>query len=241
MNQCQKISVITATFNAVEQLPSLISSLKMQVDKNFEWIVVDGASTDGTIALLEGVEDIDVRVSSSPDFGIYDALNKGVALASGDYYLVLGADDALYPGAIGEFRRAASASNADIVTAEVMIAGERLKVREGKVWRYGLNGLISAHSVGSLFRRSLHERFGLYSKRFPIAADQYFVMRACAGGATRCVSAALVGEFGVSGVSNLDIAGVVTESFRVQLALGRNKLVQTMLLILRVIRNYSRL
>lgn len=89
------ITVITATYNASKVLPGLIDSLRSQTDQDFEWIVVDGASTDGTVELVEAAGDVVTRWVSEPDFGIYHALNKALGLATGEYYLVLGADDRL--------------------------------------------------------------------------------------------------------------------------------------------------
>ena len=84
------ISVITVTFNAAALLPGLMDSLRTQTDRDFEWVVVDGASTDGTVALLNSSGDILSHWISEPDFGIYDAMNKALQMARGEYYLVMG-------------------------------------------------------------------------------------------------------------------------------------------------------
>lgn len=89
------LSVVTATYNAVQHLPNLIKSLRDQSDRDFEWVVMDGGSTDGTIELLKLVEDIKIVFKSQKDFGIHDALNRAVKVSSGTYYLVVGADDLL--------------------------------------------------------------------------------------------------------------------------------------------------
>lgn len=235
------ISIITATYNAAAHLPVLVESLRNQTDRDFEWIVADGGSTDGTLDLLSNIDDLRVVVLSRRDFGIYDALNHAIERMSGEYYLVLGVDDRLFPDAIAQYRNAAAASRADLITAEVSAGGTILKVREGLAWRYGINGFVSAHSVGTLIRKSLHDRFGLYSRKFPIAADQLFIMQACAGGASRHVCSFEAGEFGVGGVSSEDAAGVATEFFRVQLLLGANRPVQIALLMARLLVHYAKL
>ena len=91
------LSIITATLNSIEYLPKLIDSLRKQKDREFEWVVADGASTDGTLELLKSVTDLDILITSESDFGIYDALNRGIKVCSGDYYLVLGDDDFYIP------------------------------------------------------------------------------------------------------------------------------------------------
>ena len=231
------LSILTATYNAQEQLPGLVESLRAQTDAGFEWVVADGGSTDGTLEILDAAADIHPVVSSRPDFGIYDALNRALAQATGDYYLVLGADDRLSADAVERFRREAAISNADFVTGEVLAGEHVLRTREGQAWRYGLNGLVSAHSVGTLIRRSLHDRHGHYSRRFPIAADQLFIAQACAAGASRhVVHGFIAGRFGLGGVSNQDAIGTATEFFRVQLMTGGNRVVQFGLLCARILK-----
>jgi glycosyltransferase involved in cell wall biosynthesis len=231
------ISILTATYNAQGQLFGLIDSLRAQTDADFEWVVADGASSDGTLDILNQARDLNPIVSSCRDFGIYDALNRALDHATGDYYLVLGADDRPSIDAVERLRHEAAVTRADFVTAEVRAGEHVLRTREGQVWRYGLNGLISAHSVGTLIRRSLHERHGRYSRRFPIAADQLFVTQACAAGASRhVVHGFIAGDFGLGGVSSRDAIGTATEFFRVQLLTGGNWLIQLALLCARILK-----
>lgn len=89
------ISIITATFNAAEQLAHTVASLREQTFRNFEWIVIDGGSTDGTPELLRDTEDMLSYWVSEPDSGIYDAWNKGCARARGEWLMFLGAGDVL--------------------------------------------------------------------------------------------------------------------------------------------------
>lgn len=90
------ITIITSTFNAVNDLPWTIKSIKNQSYEYIQWIVVDGASTDGTVKLLKANNDlIDVWVSE-PDTGIYDAWNKALDYVKGDWVQFLGAGDELY-------------------------------------------------------------------------------------------------------------------------------------------------
>src|SRR5262245_157296 len=98
------ISVITPTYNAATTLPRLIASLRTQTDRDFEWVIADGHSNDGTLEMLRGIDDLDIRITSQPDYGIYDALNRGVRTCSGEYYVVIGADDFFEPEAIRNFR-----------------------------------------------------------------------------------------------------------------------------------------
>lgn len=236
------ISIITATHNAVDRLPHLISSLRAQSSKNFEWVVADGGSTDGTLEILNQVDDLNLIVDSKPDFGIYDALNRAIKLSSGGYYLVVGADDILNFNAIELFCLSIKKRSPDFVSALVRTdCGSIISPEKKWRWFYSQRAYIGAHAVGTLIKKSLHERFGFYSKDFPIAADQFFIRKACDAGAEILYLDFISGVFGTSGVSNSDCSGMLTESFRVQLRCGENKLLQIALLLLRLIKNIQKL
>ena len=97
------ISIITATLNVVRQLPFTIQSLREQKCKDFEWILIDGKSCDGTLDILTEASGLVIKCVSEPDRGIYDAWNKGCKIAKGDWLLFLGAGDELAgPETIGE-------------------------------------------------------------------------------------------------------------------------------------------
>lgn len=230
------ISVVTATCNAVQHLPSLIDSLRGQTDKDFEWVVADGASVDGTLELLHSISGLDVVISSQEDFGIYDALNRAIKISSGEYYIVCGADDFFADDAIANFRRAIVQSRADLIVANALYGKHCLKVRKGPTWLYGHGALISAHTLATAFRKDLHRVYGYFSRKYPIAADQLFVMQACKGGASRYEANFIAGEIGRGGVSSLDRAGNATEVYRVQLVLGSSAVVQALLLMLRLLK-----
>jgi len=91
-----EISVVTVCLNAVDGLRSTSLSLMEQSFESFEWVVIDGGSTDGTIAFLNDFPDLRLRFISEPDGGIYDAMNKGLAMAAGRWVIFLGAGDTLY-------------------------------------------------------------------------------------------------------------------------------------------------
>lgn len=231
------ISVITATYDAVEHLPKLIESLQLQTDKDFEWVVADGASSDGTFELLQNASGINIILDSQADFGIYDALNRAIKIASGKYYIFCGADDFFYKDAIANFRKAIEQSGADIVVANAVYGDRQLQPKNAAPWLWGHFAYISAHTLATAFRKDLHARYGYYSRKFPIAADQLFVLNACQNGASRYIAHFEAGEVGRDGVSSIDGVGSATEVFRVQLSLGRSKITQMFLLMLRLLKS----
>ncbi|MFA5329311.1 MAG: glycosyltransferase [Prolixibacteraceae bacterium] len=89
-----KISIITATYNSLQHLPDVISCIGQQTYPNIEYIVIDGGSTDGTVEQLKQ-SNLVSQIISEPDKGIYDALNKGIKMATGEIIGFLHSDDIL--------------------------------------------------------------------------------------------------------------------------------------------------
>lgn len=91
-----KLSIITIVYNNVRDIERTIQSVINQTYKKIEYIVIDGASTDGTFEVVNQYQDHISKIVSEPDKGIYDAMNKGLALATGDYILFMNSGDELY-------------------------------------------------------------------------------------------------------------------------------------------------
>lgn len=91
-----KFTILTATYNAAEALQATAESLRVQKYRDFEWIVIDGASRDDTRRRVDSFGDLAITFISEPDTGIYNALNKGLSLVRGQWLLILGAGDALH-------------------------------------------------------------------------------------------------------------------------------------------------
>lgn len=234
-----RISVITPTYNSAEPIVALIASLRAQSDRDFEWVVADGASSDETAHIVRSASDLNPVITSLQDFGIYDALNRGIKHSSGEYYIVAGADDVFAPDSIANFRASILQSSADIVVAVANHAKGRAYIKKGPSWLVAEKKYIANHSLATAFRRSLHMKYGLYSNRFPIAADSLFVLQSCEGGASRYIAGFNAGTVGGGGVSYTDWAGSATELFRVQLILGCSVLPQILLLLLRILKGAS--
>src|SRR5688572_22673033 len=96
VNSAPLVSVVTVTFNAARTLQATIDSVVKQDYPRLEHIVVDGGSTDGTVDIIRANALRLASWSSEPDGGIYDAMNKGAAKATGDWVIFLNADDAFY-------------------------------------------------------------------------------------------------------------------------------------------------
>ena len=231
-----KLSIVTATYNAMDHLPNLVASLRAQECKEFEWVVADGVSTDGTVEYLKSLKDINLKLISEKDFGIYDALNKAIEIASGDYYLVVGADDILFENAVNVYTSSLD-SSFDLITANIEVKNSIVRPKKGKLTLHGMASLISGHAVGVCIKKSLHSAHGFYVKSLPICADQLFIGMVCKkGGIVKHVDTT-VGKYGVLGFSGTDTLGMITEFYRVQVMLGYNKYIQSIFLMLRIFKN----
>ena len=160
-----KISVITAVYNAEDCIQHLIESLRKQNDQNFEWVVVDGLSTDSTLEILKEIDDLNIKIISEADFGIYDALNKGVKACSGEFYLVAGADDVFFPNAIVDYKKAIE-DGVEMVTANIKIGNKTSTLAQGGAsWLIGQFKWVTAHSLGLLIKKSLHRKRSGFNRR----------------------------------------------------------------------------
>jgi len=237
------ISIITATYNAGKHLPKLIESIKAQTDRDFEWVVADGASTDDTLELLRQVEGVSMVVDSRPDCGIYDAFNRGIGIAKGKYYLVVGADDRLFADAVAKYRaEVVRFGEPDLVIGSVQF-GESVRPafwRPQNGWLGG-HAVVTAHSVGMLIRKDIHSMCGLYSRRFGISADALFVKSLLPLNPRVCVCDSVVGMFSLNGASNSNVAQSLCENFLIQLRTEDNVLMQVWLFVMRLMKNFARL
>lgn len=91
-----KLTIITIVYNNVRDIERTINSVINQTYKKIEYIIIDGKSTDGTLDIVEKYSNQISKIVSEPDKGIYDAMNKGLALASGDYVLFMNSGDEIY-------------------------------------------------------------------------------------------------------------------------------------------------
>jgi glycosyltransferase involved in cell wall biosynthesis len=228
------LTIITATLNASATIQHLISSLESQTNKYFKWLVVDGGSCDDTLSLIENSRGLEFSIDSQPDFGIYDALNRAIKNVDTEFYMVVGADDTLRPEAVANIIEACS-DDALILSGSVVVGGKVISPRGSFSGLKGMTTFVSAHSVGTVLRTSLHDDHGFYSRKYPIAADQLFIGKLANAGIRVKVIDSVLGEFGTGGVSCHDYLGTATEFCRVQIELGYNVPNQIGLCMLRLL------
>lgn len=198
-----KISVITVCYNAGTTIERTIRSVLAQTYPNTEFVVIDGGSTDGTHEILKKyAAEIDVLVSE-PDKGIYDAMNKGVAKASGDYVIFINADDYFYDDSALE--RVAQAPQADFIFGDQYDADDgKLTLCENldalDVYRM-FRGYFAHQSI--LAKRELFQKHGNFDLSYKICADWDWILRCLVVGATTARVDAPIAVFTVGGASGI--------------------------------------
>ena len=232
------ISIITATLNAEMHLPNLIQSLKNQTDKNFIWLIADGGSTDRTIEILESADIPSVKILYGPDFGIYDGLNKLIKIIDTEYYITVGADDLLDLCAVQNYNKAIEKIKSDFITSKVLTSEGVLLPHFGSRLRYGHQAYISQHAVGTLIRKDLHKSVGLYSNKFPIAADRHFILKSIEkhNSSTTFVDF-ISGTYSLRGVSSTERFNAMLDIFKVDYTLSNRKFLTLILILFKYITN----
>ena len=180
-----KISVITVCFNSAQTIESTLRSVANQADAEVEHIVVDGASTDNTATILQSHLHQLARVISEPDRGIYDAMNKGVRVATGDVIGFLNADDVYaHQNVLATVAEIMEREHLDAVFGDVEFfrSGSRIRTfRRYSSARFRPDriawGWMPAHPA-LFIRREVFHRVGLFRTDYRIAGDFEFVARA---------------------------------------------------------------
>jgi glycosyltransferase involved in cell wall biosynthesis len=171
-----KLSVIIATYNAVENLPKTLDSILAQTNKDYEVLVIDGKSTDGTQKLASSYEkqfEGRLTIVSEPDEGIYDAMNKGIDAAKGEWLYFLGAGDYFIDNRVLEYI-AANTDGADVVYGSIQW-GEKDIISHGKFTRTRLVGLNMNHQT-IFCRKSVFAKTGKFDTKYKLSADYIFNM-----------------------------------------------------------------
>lgn len=176
-----RVSIVTVVYNGAATLERTIQSVLGQDFPGIEYIIVDGGSTDGTLEVIHKYEDRLAYWCSAKDNGIYDAMNKGVALCTGEWVGLINADDAYMEGAVAKAMQAAQGHpEANIVHGDILVhypnGAEKVKhaKRSGfllKYWEMVLN-----HP--SFFVRRAYYGSHPFDPRFRVSGDHHWTLRA---------------------------------------------------------------
>lgn len=233
-NPC--VTIITPLKDYAPDIQNLALSLNCQTDKNFVWLIVDGG--ENQLALEDVLKKIIIKVIiiRKKDFSIYDALNNGVRAIQTKYYAVAGIDDFFEKNFIETLNGEIQKYDWDFIFGSVRMNHKIVNPRLGMSWYYGMHGLGSSHSVGTVINRRLHNQFGFYSNMYPVAADQYFVMKAIKNGAKAAYLNVIFGTYGGNGFSSKFKVDYVVDFYKVQIRINENRMVQLALLMIRLLK-----
>ena len=179
-----KISIISATFNSAEYISDCISSINNQTHKDIEHIIIDGASKDNTLEIAQGIPNRIAKIISEPDLGIYDAMNKGINLATGDIIGILNSDD-LYTDnkVIKRIEKLFEATSSDCVYADLYYVKKENTNQIVRHWRTSdyiagsfKKGWSPAHPT-FFVKREVYEKYGVFNLDFNLAADFELMLR----------------------------------------------------------------
>jgi glycosyltransferase involved in cell wall biosynthesis len=176
-----RLSIVIATWNAARTLEQCLVSIVHQGFKDWELLISDGGSTDGTVEMIRKYQADIAWWQSRKDGGIYDAWNQAIAHAKGEYICFLGADDAwANHQALSTLFAAIGDRQYDLVTSRATVFDPATKKewKFGSAWNYKRMGrrMIVCHP-GLLHRRSLFERYGLFDASYRITGDLDFLLR----------------------------------------------------------------
>lgn len=203
-----KFTVVIATYNADKTLDACLDSVRSQTYLNHEVIVADGLSKDGTLAILRRRESEIAWVISEKDKGIYDAWNKIIPRATGDWLIFLGADDELWDANV--FAEAAlllANASENIIYGKVGIAlpDKSILNFEGVEWNFVSSKFqheMTLPHQGVFHRRTLFEKNGLFNPAFRICGDYEFLLRDLKDHPARFLPNLVVSRMAMGGVSS---------------------------------------
>ncbi len=223
-----KISIITAVWNNRETIADAIESVLSQTYSDAEYIIIDGGSTDGTVDIIRSYGDRITKFVSEKDKGIYDALNKGVKLATGDVIGFLHSDDVFADeNSVAKIAEAFS-ENTDGVYSDLIYTPKSditkiLRYWESRSFTPELlsRGWMPAHPTLYL-RREIYDRFGMFDLNFRIAADYDFILRVFTSGINTVYIPEVLYKMRLGGASNKSLKNIIRKSREDYIALRNN-------------------
>ncbi|HGY1012479.1 TPA: glycosyltransferase family 2 protein [Aeromonas salmonicida subsp. smithia] len=215
-----KVSIITATYNSAATIHDTLSSLENQTYPNIEYIIVDGASKDNTLEVIKNHCTRVSQIISEPDHGIYDALNKGIAAATGDIVGFLHSDDLFaYPEAIQDMVDIFKSGDHDAVYADLEYVQQDNINKKVRLWQSGTYnkkklkyGWMPAHPTFYM-RRSCYIKFNGFDLTYKISADYDSILRYLwRGNVNAGYLPKVLIKMRVGGISNRSLANILCKT-----------------------------
>ena len=239
-----KISIITVVKNNKDTIEKNILSLINQNYKNYEHIIIDGGSEDGTIEVIKKYQKNIKYFISEKDNGIYDAMNKGIDKVEGDIIGILNADDYYFPGALDIVKKYFEKyKEIDFLFGSV----KKHTIQHGfypkKIfWTFGF---YSSHSVGFFIKSQSQKKLGYYNTKYKYSSDYDLFFRMIVKFKMKGIATnknEILGYFGPSGLSSrLKYIDYLNENTQIRLDNGQNKLIVWCIHYLRFLKRLFRI
>lgn len=202
-----KISVITINYNESEGLKKTIQSVVGQTYDDIEYIVIDGGSTDGSKELIETHAAKIHYWVSEPDSGIYNAMNKGIRAAKGEYLLFMNSGDCFFESDTLAKAEALMVENCGIYYGDLIYYNKRKKKLEDWIFPNKLSlGFFIENSLphqGSFIKRNLFDAISMYNENLKIASDwEFFVIAICVEKVSYKHIGIVISEYDFTGISS---------------------------------------
>lgn len=235
-----KISIVTVCRNSESTIRDTIESVLSQTYRDIEYIVVDGCSTDGTVSIIDEYRDRIAHVVSEPDNGIYDAMNKGIGMATGDFVGILNSDDFFVSTDTIEEMASFLQANpsldgayADVVYVKRNRPDEITRFYSSKnfsPWQLRI-GIMFPHATFYVKRRLFNE-LGPYKLEYRIVADFELIARFLVHGVVLGRHSRIMVKMRNGGASNADFRSIVRQNFDIVRACRENGIYTNIILLM---------
>ena len=232
-------SIITPVLNNKNGLLKTIESIKKQSLANYEHIVIDGGSTDGTLEIIKNEKNITEWISEK-DKGIYDAINKGLKISRGKYINTINSGDYYYShDSLKIIKDYFEKNDVSFIFGAVLKKKVFYKYEPNKMlWTFNF---YPAHSSGFFIKKKAHDEIGNYNLRYPCSSDYDFFWRLIKKNKHKGLSTKkneIIGVFEPGGFSaNYGVFKHIWEETLIRFHNKQNKIVVITILILRLIKN----
>ncbi len=226
-----KVSIITAVRNNCANIEQCIKSVQSQTYQDIEHIIIDGDSTDGTKDIIRAHKNKSSRWISEPDKSIYDALNKGINLASGDIIGFLHSDDLFdNPSVIEKIAAKFLQTNCDAVYGDLLYVSKTDPAKVIRYWKSSpfdvkkfRQGWMPAHPT-LFMRKAVYDHYGLFDLQYKIASDYDLMLRTVGSGELSCeYLPEIITRMRLGGASNKSLKNIWRKSYEDLQALRKNK------------------
>lgn len=228
MNKHPKISIITVSYNSAATIEDTIQSVANQSYQNVEYIMVDGLSTDDTLDIVKRYSDVVTKVVSEKDAGIYDAMNKGIAHATGDIVGLINSDDILSDNTVLQRVSDVFSGNPDVDACygDLCYVDREDLNKISRYWRSTPykdslfnKGWVPPHPT-LYVRREIYKKYGAFDLSYRIAADFELMLRLFVIHRIRTVHLPhIMVKMRLGGTTNRNIKNIVLQNFEIRRAL----------------------